>query len=233
MKYEKKEIEVPFIIEEIKEIEIDNEMFFEFEGHGAVFGNVDLADDLIKKGAFKQYIKDVESGKEKFPPALWQHDRHNPVGIYISLKEDSKGLFVKGRMPKADTFVSGRVVPQMKVGSVRSLSIGFRPIKVSFEEIDGDEIRILEEIKLWEISLVTFPANPEAEITALKSLDEIESLSDVEKLLKSNGSFTNKEAKAIISKINELKGNRDDALNKQLDDEKAFSDMIAEIKNNI
>ena len=235
MEYEEKKIKVPFKIEEVKEIEIGDELFYEFEGHGAVFENVDLVDDLIKKGAFKRYIKDVEDGKEKFPLALWQHQHDMPVGIYISLKEDSKGLFVKGRMPKADTFVSGRVVPQMKVGSVRSLSIGYRPIKISFEEIDGDNIRILEEIKLWEISLVSFPANPLADVTHIKAaIKEIETLSDIEKLLKQNGSFTNKEAKAIISKINELKGNRDDELKKkQLADEKVLDDMVAEFKKQI
>ena len=143
---------------EIKSIDDDKD-FFQFEGHASTFGNVDLGDDVIERGAF------TESLKKRMPKLLWQHDMREPLGIFIEAFEDAKGLFVRGKMPKDDKFVSERVIPQMKIGSITSMSIGFSVN--DFELKDG--IRILKALNLFEASLVTFPMNEQATVTGMKA----------------------------------------------------------------
>lgn len=157
-----KKMLVPF---EVKQITEDEDYFF-FEGYGSTFGDIDLGNDEVQKGAFTDDVREkmAQQGDAKLP-ALWQHDHDEPVGAFNVLQEDNVGLFVKGRMPKADTFVSGRVVPQMRVGSVKAMSIGYT---VEDWSMRGN-VRLLNKLKLWEISLVTTPMNPKAKITGLKS----------------------------------------------------------------
>jgi HK97 family phage prohead protease len=150
---------------EVKEIREDPDYYI-FEGYGSTFGNVDLGDDVVMPGAFR------DSLKRKMPIILWQHDRYEPIGMPEVITEDAKGLFLRVRLPKDDNLVSGRVWPQIKVGSIRTMSIGYRTIKSTYNEDNG--IRELIELDLMEVSLVTFPMNPNAVLTGFKSLDEIE-----------------------------------------------------------
>jgi len=143
---------------EIKETTEDAEYFY-FEGYGST-KDLDLVNDIVEPTAFN------ESLKSKMPKLLWQHDRNEPIGVYTDATPDSKGLLVKGKMPLADDFVRGRVVPQMKIGSVDALSIGFIVKKSEWDS--NKQIRTIIEADLLEVSLVTFPANPEARVTGLK-----------------------------------------------------------------
>jgi HK97 family phage prohead protease len=161
---------VPFQIETKNFVEEKD--FFTFKGHGAVFGNIDFGNDRIHPGAFIETISELKV-KNKNIPVLWQHDRDVPLGVFISLAEDEKGLFVEGKLPKEDTFVHGRVMPQMKIGSVRELSIGFIPIEWHHDE---NGTRNLTQIKLIEISLVTMAMNELATVTDMKSVVSFEDL---------------------------------------------------------
>lgn len=157
-----KKMVVPF---EVKQITEDADYFI-FEGYASTFGNVDYGNDAVVKGAFIETVAELMgSNKTGKLPALWQHDCDDPIGSYTELREDNYGLFVKGRLPKADTFVSGRVMPQMKAESVTAMSIGYSVIDYAIE----GGVRLLKKLKLWEISLVTTPMNPMAEITGFKS----------------------------------------------------------------
>lgn len=157
-----KKMVVPFEVKQITE----DEDYYIFEGYGSTFGNIDYGDDKVVQGAFIETVADLMSSqKEGKLPALWQHDTEEPIGSYTELREDSFGLFVRGRLPKADTFVSGRVIPQMKAGSIAAMSIGYSTLDYVIE----GGIRILKKLRLWEISLVTMPMNPKAIITGLKS----------------------------------------------------------------
>lgn len=157
-----KKMVVPF---EVKEITEDADYFI-FEGYASTFNHVDLGNDAVVKGAFLETVAQLMgSSKTGKLPALWQHDCDDPIGSYTELREDSYGLFVKGRLPKADTFVSGRVMPQLKAESVTAMSIGYSVIDYAIE----GGVRLLKKLKLWEISLVTTPMNPMAEITGFKS----------------------------------------------------------------
>lgn len=157
-----KKMVVPF---EVKSITEDADYYI-FEGYASTFGDIDYGDDKVVQGAFTETVADLMSSeKEGKLPALWQHDTEEPIGSLTNLREDSVGLFVRGRLPKADTFVSGRVIPQMKAGSITAMSIGYSTLDYVIE----GGIRILKKLRLWEISLVTMPMNPNAIITGLKS----------------------------------------------------------------
>jgi len=191
---------------------------FVFEGYASTFGNVDLGEDVIAAGAFAKTLIETPN-----VPILWQHEMDEPIGISITLREDAKGLFVQAKLPKDDTQVSGKVIPQMRIGSVREMSIGYFAINCEYQ----DEIRIIKEIELFEISLVTKAMNPKALVTGFKSL---ESLSDVEKSLKERG-FSNTEAKTLISKIKEFSNQRDAEEIKALRDAEQKAKLLAGISD--
>ena len=147
-----------------------------FCGYGAVFGNVDDYDDEIVHGAFTKTIG------VKTPVMLWQHASDQPIGVYEAIREDNIGLWVEGRLlldiPKAR---EAHIL--LKNRAIRGLSIGFIPVAWEWEQRDGDYIRKLKEIDLWEVSLVTFPANPQALVDDVKSIKEAEEVRAAQKLL--------------------------------------------------
>lgn len=150
-----------------------SDQFYTFEGYASTFGNVDRGDDAVVKGAFKDCLKELNKNATPIPnteyskllPVLWQHEWDEPIGSFVEMKEDDKGLYVKAIMPKDDDFVKGRVIPQMKAGSVSDMSIGFMINDYSI----NDGVRMLEKLNLYETSLVTIPMNPEANLTTFKS----------------------------------------------------------------
>jgi HK97 family phage prohead protease len=194
---EKQYITTSFELDNYNQKELDNGMeFFTFNGYGSTFNNTDRHNEIMARGCF------IESLKEHKPALLWQHDMRQPVGVFKECREDKKGLFVKGALPLEDTFVSGRVIPQIKAGSVNSLSIGFNVL--GYEEDEKTGVLTWTKVKLWEISLVTIPANELAIITDYKKFDNdlenAESIRDIEKYLKNIG-ISNKKSAIIISKI--------------------------------
>lgn len=192
-------LEVPFNVKAL-ENEAADPNFFKFEGLASTFGNIDLVDDIVMPGAF------TESLKNETPVILWQHRQGEPIGMPIELRETEKGLFVRAQLPRSDDLVKGRVIPQMEVGSIKSMSIGF--IVEEFT-IDENNIRKLEKIRLKEISLVTFPANPLADVTGMKQepitkvdidrVNEVKTKRDFEKLLRESGVFSNNAATKMAS----------------------------------
>lgn len=194
---EKKFIDVPFIVKEVKQ---DDE-FFHFTGLASTFGNIDRTDDIIEKGAFVESINQMKRENQNLP-VLWQHKIDMPLGIYVEFEENEEGLFVKGRMPKSDTFVSGRVIPQMKVGSITKMSIGFTIKDSEFETINEESIRVIKKVKLWEVSLVTIPANPKANITDMKAAD-LKTIKDVSNFLKEKG-LTKNETEHVLANLKEF-----------------------------
>jgi HK97 family phage prohead protease len=196
--------------------QMDDPDFFFFEGYASTFGNLDRGDDIVMPGAFLKSITEMQ------PKLLWQHDHAEPIGVFEEIKEDAKGLFVRGKLPKKDTFVDGRVIPQIGIGSINSMSIGYWTVKSEYDT--ETDIRKLVEVKLYEISLVSIPMNPEAMITAFKGVDigkdfEFQNIGQVSKFLKGKG-LTNKEANDIVfalkeiiaCNINENHGNGDQGL---------------------
>ncbi len=136
----------------------DDETVFTINGNAAVFDVRDDVDHIIQSGAFEKTLS------KGFPPFLWQHDRSAPIGVIKAIMETDQGLFISAEMPRDDTFVSGRIIPQVKIGAVKSLSIGFNPVQTRRE----NGALLIDEIDLKEISLVTMPANRAAQISSFK-----------------------------------------------------------------
>ena len=127
-------------------------------GYASVFNHLDHHNDIITKGAFAQSIAKHSQGyRIKF---LWQHDQTKPIGIINHLTEDDNGLLVEASIN--NTITQGKeVISLIKQKAIDSLSIGFN-IEES-ETTDKGQRRILKA-NLWEVSIVTFPANAQARI---------------------------------------------------------------------
>ena len=167
-----------------------------FSGYASVFDNVDSYGDIVRKGAFVESIGEWES-KGKMPPILWNHDPSDPIGIYTKMQEDDKGLYVEGKLLIDDVPRAKQTHALMKAGVIDGLSIGYR-VKEYLYNVD-EEVTDLIKLSLREVSIVTFPANPETRIEAVKSrLDagELPTLPEFEKFLREAG-FSKSQATAI------------------------------------
>ena len=171
----------------------------EFEGYGSVFGVEDSYGDVVVRGAFAASLAKWQE-KGRLPALLWQHNMSEPIGIYTEMREDDTGLFVKGRLLIDADPLAKRAHGHMKAGSLSGLSIGYMLDDYDYDKEKG--IWILKAIDLWEVSLVTFPANDEARISDVKSLlerGETPPPSKVEKALREVG-FSGTQAKAFMAK---------------------------------
>ncbi len=137
----------------------------EFSGHAAIFDNVDDGGDVIERGAFSRTIK-ADFDRIKI---LSQHNECElPIGKPLELREDEKGLFVRGKI--SDTMKGRDIQTLLKDGVLNELSIGYDAVAFDFDSEKG--IRHLKEIKLWEISIVTWAMNNQAKIDEVKSLED-------------------------------------------------------------
>lgn len=134
-----------------------------FAGYGSIFNNADSYGEKVMPGAFANSLaKHQRSGTK--PLMLWQHNPSEPIGVWEDLAEDGKGLKGTGRFVM-ETAKGREVHALLKAGAIRGLSIGYREVKT---EPDG-QYRLLKELDLMEISVVSFPANARATVTAVKS----------------------------------------------------------------
>jgi hypothetical protein len=135
-----------------------------FEGYGSVFGNKDLGNDVIEAGAFAKSLKKRKPQNVKL---LYQHKSDMPIGVFDEIREDDHGLVVKGRLA-LKTQAGAEAYELLKMGALDGLSIGFRvnPQQVSYDKRGGK--RIIKEVDLMEVSLVTFPMNPQATVRSVK-----------------------------------------------------------------
>lgn len=163
---------------EVKEEERDGVKLGIIEGYGATF-DLDRGDDIILKGSF---LKSLERHKADNRPIrmLFGHDRNNLIGGFpvSEAREDEKGLWVKGEI-NLDTQQGQEAFALAKQGVLTDMSIGFSITSrdaVSFEEIDDRIIRVIKEIELWEISLVSEPMNAAAKITTVKGVEGVKEL---------------------------------------------------------
>lgn len=166
-----------------------------FHGYASTFGGEpDSYGDVVAKGAFKNSI--AKGGRNRNGIALlWNHRSDDPLGIWKSLIEDSKGLDVHGQLAM-DTQIGREKHILMKMGAIKGLSIGYNTISYEYDE--KKEIRTLKEVDLWEISLVTFPANVHATIQGVKAFEEASTIREFERAMRDAG-LSARQTKYIIS----------------------------------
>lgn len=169
-----------------------------FSGYAAIYGNVDFDGDVIERGALKEVVRNGD-GKVV---VLWQHRQGDPIGV-ADVTEDSKGLKFEGALVLEDP-TARRARAHMIAKSVRGMSIGFDTLKDEIRE----GIRYIKELRLWEISLVTFGANPVAGVDQVKMAGQVDDVRECEEYLREAG-FSRTKAKAMAVAWGRTMGQRE------------------------
>ncbi len=179
-----------------------------FEGYGAFFGNIDAFGDVILPGAFADTLSDSKKSGN-WPAMLSQHGGgglfgggdSTPIGVWTDISEDGKGLRVKGTLAKTPKGLEVYELLKMEPRpALNGLSIGYRVKEFERRTKPEEPKRTLKKLDLIEISTVTFPANGEARIDAVKSIDSLDGPAEIEDYLREAG-LTRNEAKHLIAKI--------------------------------
>lgn len=181
-----------------------------FSGYASVFGGVDSYRDTIMPGAYKSVIERIQSGAARMPKMFINHKSYElPVGKWLSMEEDEKGLFMFGELtPGMDE--AKTVKAAMQHGTIDGLSIGYGLNRDDVEMVEKDDgvVRIIKNIsELYEISIVTYPADDAArvDLSSVKSvLDQVESIKDFEDFLREAGGFSKSLATATASRAKRL-----------------------------
>ena len=175
---------VPFELKE--ETPVDDKGIF--EGYGAIFNKMDDYRDIFLPGAFTDTLK--AGGRNGTGVAmLWMHEAHRPLGVWLEMREDKKGLKVKGQLALGTTD-GDNAYKLMLMGALRGLSVGYDTRNAVVEFDNEKRIRLLKErINLWETSPVTFPAMTFARISRVKDIavDQIHTVRDLEHVLREAG----------------------------------------------
>lgn len=184
----------------------DGDAPMSFEGYGSVFDTVDSYSDTVAKGAYKATLQEWKA-TGKLPKMLLQHggswfsagaEDMVPIGKWTEMREDDTGLYVKGHLFDIGTDRVANTYAALKEGELDGLSIGFSTRKYAMDEESG--IRTLTDIQLYEVSLVTFPANDPARVTGVKAAGELPTERELERWLRREAGFSAEQAKTIIAK---------------------------------
>lgn len=166
----------------------------EFEGYGSVFGNRDSYGDVVTPGAFAKSLAE-HAEKGTMPKLFWQHDSWMPIGSWLEMEEDEVGLKVRGRL-NMEVQQGREAYALLKAGDIDGLSIGYR---VRESEDDEDQnVTMLKELDLVEVSVVSLGANERALVSAVKNIRAggLPTLPEFEGFLREAG-FSKTEATAI------------------------------------
>ncbi|MDB5992408.1 MAG: phage prohead protease, partial [Herbaspirillum sp.] len=184
---------------ELKELKEDGT----FSGYGSVFGVQDDYDDIVAPGCFIKSLLAHKAAND-MPKLLWQHNSDEPIGVYTSMSEDSYGLKVDGALC-LDTQKGREAYALLKMGAIKGLSIGYCTIAYNYDQ--KADVRTLTEVDLWECSLVTFPACRDAQVSAVKSIELIEEITDfkgAEAFLRESCKLSRQEATLFFSRVKSL-----------------------------
>ena len=167
-----------------------------FAGYASLFDTVDLGRDSVVKGAFQNCLK-------RTPPLaiklLYQHNPSEPIGVWEEIKEDHKGLYVKGKL-LPEIARAKDVLTLMQKGALDGLSIGFKTVRS--RKLKNGAVRQLLEVDLYEISIVTFPMHPDARAQMVKTLpaaNGLPTIRDFERWLMRDAGFTRRQAQTAIA----------------------------------
>ena len=149
------------------------------EGYASLFGARDQGGDVVEPGAYGASLKRLAADGRRVK-MLWQHDPAQPIGIWDEVREDGRGLYVKGRLLES-VGKAREAAALIAAGAIDGLSIGYRTVKAVK---DGKGLRLLKELELWEVSLVTFPMLPSARVGAKGDAPEADSWRELATILR-------------------------------------------------
>jgi len=172
-----------------------------FEGLASVYGNTDLGGDIVVAGAFKQFMYTADQQIR----ILDSHNMRAPIGKG-KIVDTHMGLALKGQL-NLKVSRARDVHELMKDGIISGLSIGF-DVLPNGSEIREDGVRLLKELKLWEVSTTAFPMNEAAQINAVKSAQQITNIREYESVLRELG-FSKTQAQILARAYKDLPGQRD------------------------
>ena len=188
-----------------------------FEGYASTFGNVDKGNDIVVNGAFRKSLRRRPYNKVKL---LYQHRTDEPIGIFRSMKEDERGLYVKGQLAMG-TQKGKEVYELMKMGALDAMSIGFKADPKSQSYDERRRRRFLRDVDLMEVSLVTFPMNDKAIVHQVKGSDR--TIREWEDLLRDVGDLSRMESKIAAKAVVDVLEQREVA--------EDFGDVLESIEN--
>jgi len=214
----------------------------EIAGYGSIFGNVDLGRDVVIQGAFKRTLGEW-AAKKQLPPMRYEHEYCEPVGDWLSMVEDDVGLsvtgaiWVDGTLPPTEASIkSWRIA---KGTGPKGLSIGYRTIVFDYDKAGN---RLLKDVDLCELSVVSYAMNPEAIITSAKSQligsdGRLVDIRTAERVLRETLGLSVKQSKAFLAdgfKAITVKEDRDGLTNDELRDLNTnLNSLLAGIKDTI
>ncbi len=172
-----------------------------FTGLASTFGNIDLGNDRIDRNAFNETLSNWKS-RQELPAMLFQHDMSEPIGNFSSMNITDNGLEVSGDLWLGKGITKAEQAQMMLTGNgPKGLSIGFIPTEV---ENEADNVRLIKNMNLLEVSVVSFPMNPEARITSAKSFfgddGKLISKRQADDLLRDILGLSKRQAEAFLSK---------------------------------
>jgi len=188
-------LDLPFTLKAIDTRRDDAGEAGVFEGLAATFGERDLLGDALEPGAFRDSLTRPERVK-----MLWQHDARAPIGVWERLVETEAGLAVRGRLI-LEVRQAREALALLRAGAVDALSIGFSVPKGGARFERDRTLRRIARLELWEISVVTFPANPKARIGRIAARAAgagLPSERDFERLLTRDAGFSRSQARTVL-----------------------------------
>lgn len=167
-------------------------------GYASVYDVLDSSNEVVQKGAFTRSLKEYG-----LPSMLLQHNQSDVIGLWTKAIDDEHGLKLEGQL-NLDVQKAKETYSLAKQGALKGLSIGFRTREASYNE---QGVRVLEDVDLMETSIVTFPANREAQLTGVKSMPRSEK--EFERFLRDAG-YSRTQAMTILSEgFRSVRGLRD------------------------
>ena len=183
----------------------------EFEGFAST-SDLDQGGDIVVKGAFAKTLTERGSRVKM----LWNHKSDMlPIGKFSMLEERDGGLYVKGKV--ADTTMGRDVKMLLADDAIDSMSIGFVPEDAEYND---EGVRLIRELKLYEVSLVNFPMNEKAVVTQVKNLFDVRELEAKLREVGYSNSQAKRMATASIKSLREVG-----------DEEKALADLHSALEN--
>ncbi|MEM6230154.1 HK97 family phage prohead protease [Shewanella scandinavica] len=162
------------------------------------FNHVDQANEETMKGAFRQTIANHKA-KGTMPKMLFNHNRNEPIGKWISMEEDEHGLKMTGQLI-LEVQRAREIYALMKTGALNGFSIGGKVKQRQYDRIN--RVTKLIELELGEVSIVPFPCNDQSTLTSIKSIletGEIPRPSKLEKELVNHFGLTKLQALAFMA----------------------------------